>query len=200
MSSYQRQNLAIVVGFAAAVALLVTGLLALRGWRTRARGPIVSYGRQAAVPIRPPPSTFPANTHKPDVREGVGSGSIELGSFSPGRDLVYVDDSRVWWESDHDDADEEDDHSVHRSLEPPLRRLIELVAARGATLKVQDTYRPSGIHNSKSLHKEGRALDVTCDELSLEDLAKLCWSAGFDWVYHETRGSGGAHVHCSVKR
>jgi hypothetical protein len=118
--------------------------------------------------------------------------------FSPGRDLTFIDDARVWWESDNDDGDNEDDHSIHKSLEIPLRRVIELVAARGATLKVQDAYRPAGIHNPRSLHKEGRAVDLTCDDMPLEDLAKLCWAAGFDWVYYETRG--GAHIHCSVKR
>ncbi|MFC1452487.1 hypothetical protein ACFLSJ_03985 [Verrucomicrobiota bacterium] len=112
---------------------------------------------------------------------------------------MYIDDPRVWWESDNDDKDTEDDHSIHRSLEAPLRRLIELVHERGGALEVQDAYRAGGVHNPRSLHKEGRALDVTCDEMSLEDLAKLCWAAGFDWVYHEDRGTG-PHVHCSVRR
>ncbi len=65
---------------------------------------------------------------------------------------------------------------------------------------MQDAYRPGGIHNPTSLHKEGRAIDITCKELSLEKLAKLCWAAGFDWVYHEVKAKLGAHVHCSVKR
>jgi D-alanyl-D-alanine dipeptidase len=83
----------------------------------------------------------------------------------------------------------------------PLARLIEMISARDATLKVQDAYRPGGkVHGSKSLHKEGRGIDLTCEEMSLEELARICWAAGFDWVYHEASAKGGAHVHCSVKR
>ena len=120
-------------------------------------------------------------------------------SFSPGRDLVHIEDTRVWWESDNDAGDDEDDHTIHRSMEAPLKALIELVSQRGATLKVQDTYRPSGVHNSRSLHKEGRAIDLTAKDMSLEELAKLCWVAGFDWVYYEAKAGSGSHVHCSVK-
>jgi hypothetical protein len=105
----------------------------------------------------------------------------------------------VWWESDNDVNDCEDDHSVHKSLAGPLSNLVELVSRQGGVLKIQDAYRAHGVHNPRSLHKEGRAVDVTCDEFPLEKLAKLCWSAGFDWVYYED-GPGGAHIHCSVKR
>ena len=51
-----------------------------------------------------------------------------------------------------------------------------------------------------SLHKEGRAIDVTCDQMPLEELAKLCWISGFDWVYYEARKGKGPHIHCSVRR
>jgi len=152
------------------------------------------------APTRAIPDAFPSNTHRPNVKESIASGAIDLGTFSAGRDLMYIDDARVWWESDNDTNDTEDDHTIHASLELPLRRLIELVTERGGTLKVQDCFRASGVHNKRSLHKEGRAIDLTCDELGLETLARLCWAAGFDWVYHERRSRGGAHVHCSVKR
>ena len=153
-----------------------------------------------APPLREKPKRFPANTHRPGTGEGATSGSVDLGTFSAGRDLVHVDDPRVWWESDHDTNDTECDHSMHAAVEAPLRRLIELVDAAGGTLEVHDAYRAAGIHNPRSLHKEGRAVDLTCDELGLEELAKLCWVAGFDWVYHEAGAKGGAHVHCSVRR
>lgn len=150
-------------------------------------------------PIRRLPEKFPSKTHLPERNEGTVSGSIDLPTFAPDRDLTSVDDQRVWWESDNDDeSDDEDDHIVHRSLEQPLLRLIELVCQEGGTLEVHDAYRATGIHNTKSLHKEGRAVDVTCDDFPLEKLAKLCWAAGFDWVYYEV--NGGAHVHCSVRR
>jgi hypothetical protein len=151
------------------------------------------------LPVRPVPERFRANTHRPTISEGIASGSRQVDLFSAGRDLIYVDDDRVFWESDNDKNDDECDHSVHAAMEAPLRLIIELVNAEGGTLEVHDAYRASGIHNPKSLHKEGRAIDLTCDELGLEKLACLCWAAGFDWVYYEAAAKGGAHVHCSVK-
>ncbi|MCK5528041.1 MAG: hypothetical protein KAI74_00045 [Kiritimatiellae bacterium] len=150
--------------------------------------------------LRDKPKRFKPNTYKPNIKEQAASGSIDLATFSPGQSLVFVDDPRAWWESDNDRNDIEDDHSMHIAMEAPLRRLIDLVSERNATLKIQDSYRPAGVHNKKSLHKEGRAIDLTCDKLGLEELAKLCWMAGFDWIFYEANSRGGAHVHCSVKR
>lgn len=155
---------------------------------------------EVSLTVREIPKDFPANTHMPSTGEGATSGSIDLGTFSAGRDLTYFDDARVWWESDNDTNDTECDHSIHRALVAPLRRLIELVSQAGGTLEVHDAYRPSGIHAARSLHLEGRAIDVTCDELGLKELAKLCWAAGFDWVFYESKAKGGAHVHVSVRR
>ncbi len=150
-------------------------------------------------PVREIPSRFPARKKMPARGEGATSRSIDQVSFNAKTDLVLVDDDRVWWESDNDKGDTENDHQVHRALETPLRRLIELVHAEGGTLKVQDSYRDQGIHSTRSLHKQGRAVDLTCDELGLERLAKLTWAAGFDWVYYEAPRKGGHHVHASVK-
>ena len=171
--------------------------------------------------VRPFPEKFPRRSNMPDIKESEACGAISNSTFSPGRDLVYVDDPRVWWESDFDgEADDEDDHSMHRAIEPAFRRLVELVAMSNATLRVQEAYRPSSIHSTLSLHKEGRALDLTCpdldpsvpktdprdgkqvlpSQLSLEILAKLCWAAGFDWVYYEVPRNSGAHLHVSVRR
>ena len=192
--------------------VLLAHLLLLLGWacrrpRTPAAGPPPEPAAAAgtAATNAPPPRTLPARfspgTTMPDVSENEASGAIHMPAFSPGRDLVYVDDPRVWWESDKDGGgDDECDHSVHKSLEPPLKRLIEAVAARGATLKVQDSFRPTGIHNTRSLHREGRAIDLTCEGLTLEELAKLCWMAGFDWVFYEHPKGGGDHIHASVRR
>ena len=171
--------------------------------------------------LRPFPATFPRRSCMPDMREAEACGSISNSLFSPGRDLVFVDDSRVWWESEFDgDTDDECDHTMHRGIEAPFRRLVELVCASNATLRVQECYRPTGIHSGASLHKEGRALDLTCPDLdpsvpktsptnpdqvlptplSLEILAKLCWAAGFDWVYYEVPRNSGAHLHVSMRR
>ena len=171
--------------------------------------------------VRPFPEKFPRRSNMPDIKESEACGAISNSTFSPGRDLVYVDDPRVWWESDFDgETDDEDDHSMHRAMEPAFRRLVELVAMSNATLRVQEAYRPSSIHSTLSLHKEGRALDLTCpdldpsvpktdprdgkqvlpSQLSLEILAKPCWAAGFDWVYYEVPKNSGAHLHVSVRR
>ncbi len=150
-------------------------------------------------PVRPEPRRFKARSHLPRVNERIASGAVNPKVFLPKYDLIRIDDNRVWWESDHDRNDTEDDHVVHRALEIPLRRLIELTSRQGGTLKIQDTYRPEGIHARRSLHREGRAADLTCDELGLEKLAKLCWAAGFDWVYFEAPKRGGTHVHVSVR-
>ena len=151
------------------------------------------------LPVREIPERFRADTHRPNSPEAKISGGRVPEQFSPGRDLTYIDDTRVFWESDNDTNDDECDHSMHKAMEQPLRLLIELVHAADGTLEVHDSYRASGIHNARSLHKEGRAIDLTCDELGLEELSKLCWAAGFDWVYHEASSRGGAHVHSSVR-
>lgn len=173
------------------------------------------------VPVRPFPARFPKGSHMPDIKEAEASGAISNSVFSPGRDLVYVEDPHVWWESDFDgETDDEDDHSMHRCIEPAFRRLVAMLAASNATLRVQEAYRPSTIHASTSLHKEGRALDLTCPDLdpscertdpsvgtqirptplSLEILAKMCWAAGFDWVYYEVPKNSGPHLHVSSSR
>ncbi len=156
--------------------------------------------KEEVYKLRDKPTRFKPNTYMPKLKESKASGAIDLSTFSPGKSLVFVDDSRAWWESDHDKNDTEDDHSMYITMEAPLRRLIDLISEQNAILKIQDTYRASGIHNPHSLHKEGRAIDLTCDKLGLEELAKLCWMVGFDWVYYEAKAKGGAHVHCSVKR
>lgn len=146
------------------------------------------------------PRRFPRNTHMPPIRESLASGAIDLATFNPTQDVVRFDDGLVWFESDYDKVREEDDHMVHRSVVAPLKRVIRLVEGNGGKLKIHEAYRCTGVHKTRSLHREGRALDLTCEKLSLSELAKLCWIAGFDWVYYEAPKGGGEHVHCSVKR
>ena len=126
------------------------------------------------------------------------SGAIADVPFSASRDLIRVEDPRVWWESENDDAtgDDEDDHLMHWAMEEPFRRLVELVETEGGQLKVQDSYRAVKVHGIKSLHKQGRGIDLTAFDISLGRLSALCWAAGFDWVYLEK--AGGLHVHASV--
>lgn len=165
-------------------------------------------------PVRPAPAKFPRNSKMPNKRERDVCGEIVNGKFSPGRDLIFVTDSRVWWESDYDGvSDDECDHSMHRAMEIPFRRLVNLVEAQTKLqLRVQEVYRPEGIHSEKSLHKEGRAIDMTLgykngEKLktaaemneAYEQLCKLAWQAGFDWVFYEYGSGSGPHVHASIK-
>ncbi len=155
--------------------------------------------RDLHEPVRDEPRNFRARTTLPAIKEEIASGGPSPRFFYPAKDLIRIEDARVWWESDNDKNDTEDDHVFHRAMEEPMRRLIELVVRAGGSLEVHDAYRPEGIHAPKSLHREGRAVDITCDDLGLEKLAKLAWAAGFDWVYFEVPRNGGAHVHASVK-
>ena len=205
-----------------AVHLVLAAVSLVRGCggkppRPERQGPSES-GPGFFSPVREAPASFPRNSKMPGPSERDASGGIDLDSFSAARDLVYVDDPRCWWESDNDAAenDVECDHSMHAAMELPFRRLVNLVAAAEGTnsqLRVQEAYRPSGIHSARSLHCEGRALDVTLGRpgardsfrgaegaAALERLAKLCWQAGFDWVYFEQANGTGPHVHASVRR
>ena len=156
------------------------------------------------LPVRPMPERFRRDTSLPGPREINCSDPIDMETFSAGRDLVYVDDPRVYWESDNDskEMDVECDHTFNRAAEEPFRRLLNLLLKHhpGSTLEVQEAFRPTGIHVQRSLHREGRALDLTCDQIPLEELAKLCWAAGFDWVLYEHKKGTGPHIHASVKR
>lgn len=159
--------------------------------RTATREPI-----DFTLPAREIPPDFKKNAKRPAIGEGAASWSIDKLKFDPATDLVWVDDARVWWESDNDQGDTEEDHLMHWAMEEPFRRLVELVHAEGGRLKVQDIYRAEGVHAMNSLHKQGRGIDLTDFNLPLSRLAALAWAAGFDWVYYELKG--GAHVHASV--
>ena len=155
-------------------------------------------------PVRDAPASFPPDSNMPRGKEIYASGPIDLATFDPKRDLIRFEDARVWFESDHDNTDDdEDDHLIHRAMEVPLKRLVNLLDKKGGKLKIQDTYRhaeSNRIHMVTSLHCEGRAIDLTCENASLSDLAKLCWQAGFDFVLYEVPRKSGVHLHCSVKR
>jgi hypothetical protein len=155
-------------------------------------------GRPLDEPVRAAPARFPADSSLPDGKELLASGPVDPAHFSPGRDLLRFEDPRVWFESDQGGY-EDDDHTMHRCLKDPLCRLVTLAQQRHAQIRVYDAYRPAGIHRTNSLHREGRALDLAADGLSLEDLAKLCWQSGFDWVFYENAAKSGAHIHCSAR-
>ena len=155
-------------------------------------------------PVRPAPASFPRDSNMPQGREVYASGPIDLTTFNPEKDLTRFEDKRVWFDSDNKANPVEDDHTIHRAMQVPLKRLVNLLEKKGGKLKVHDAYRPADkntIHAPNSLHCEGRAIDLTGEDISLSELAKLAWQAGFDFVLYEKPGrSGGEHLHCSVKR
>ena len=207
------------VAIAAAIAFSVVGLLLILsiegcrdGFPWKGKWPKRATEQQEAKgpppdlfnPVRPAPASFPPNSNMPTGKEANTSGAIDLESFAPEKELIRFDDPRVCFESDQDTNDTEDDHQIHRAIEIPLKRLVNLIEKRGGKLKVQEAYREASdkrkIHLETSLHREGRALDLTSEVLGLGDLAKLCWQAGFDFVLYEVPSNGGRHIHCSVKR
>ena len=154
-------------------------------------------------PVREAPASFPPDSNLPRGKESNASGPIDLDHFSPTNDLVRFEDKRVWFESDHDKVADEDDHMIHRALEVPLKRLVNLMEKKRGALKLHEGYRAAEknkIHLDTSLHCEGRAVDLTSDNMNLSEVAKLAWQAGFDFVLYEKPKKSGVHLHCSVKR
>jgi hypothetical protein len=193
---------AVAVAFVATVVAALIFILPNSACR-RLVVPVDAVGAsgKANTPVaRTLPRRFPRNTNLPSGKESLTSGPIDLATFNPTQDLVRFQSLTVWFESDFDKAPEENDHLVHRSIVAPLERLVRLVNSNGGRLKIHEAYRCTGVHKARSLHREGRALDLTCEKLSLSELAKLCWVAGFDWVLYEDPKGGGDHIHCSVRR
>lgn len=154
-------------------------------------------------PVRKAPASFPPDSNLPRGKETYASGPIDLDRFNPTNELVRFEDKRVWFESDYDKEPDEDDHMIHRAVEVPLKRLVNLAEKKRGTIKIHEAYRAAEknkIHLVTSLHCEGRALDVTSETMSLTELAKLAWQAGFDFVLYEKPKKSGVHLHCSVKR
>ena len=177
--------------------LLICLCVELRGKRP----PVAKEGEEAKAveekklpppdlhnPVREAPASFPPDSNRPRGKEIFASGPIDLDTFNPTNDLVRFEDSRVWFESDHDKVVEEDDHEIHRAMEVPLKRLVNLTEKKRGTVKIHEAYRAvekNKIHLTSSLHCEGRAVDLTSDNMNLTELAKLAWQSGFDCVLYE---------------
>lgn len=155
-------------------------------------------------PVRPAPASFPPASNMPRGKESKHSGAIDLKTFRPDRDLVRFEDARVLFANDSDNKGDKAGQLIHIAVETPLKRLVNLVEKRGGKLKLHAGYcaadQKKTIYLENSLHREGRAVSLTSAGMSLSELAKLCWQAGFDFVLYEVPADGKGHLHCSVKR
>lgn len=151
-------------------------------------------------PVREAPAVFPPASNLPPGREIFASGPIDLATFNPTNDLVKFSDRRVAMPTAS--ANREAGLLIHRAMEPPLRRLINLVGAAGGRLEIVEAYRPvERGARATSLHHEGRAVALTAEQLERgETLAKLAWQAGFDFVLHGVSQDAKPKVHASVRR
>lgn len=157
-------------------------------------------------PVRELPRPFRNGQRMPVPKEGNASMLMDDVDFDPKTDLIFMDDPDVWWESDNVKNGEENDHLFHYAMEGPMRRLIHMVKERGAMLRVTEAYSLENFHHAKSLHKQGRAVDITWMQrepylkdktkrtLPLGELGRLAWAAGFTWVYFEKD-----HIHASIR-
>ena len=89
-----------------------------------------------------------------------------------------------------------------------MEKLNRLAAAvktkwgvKGVKLRVINAYDIDDVkrrHGPKSLHHEGRAVDLTTSDRDRDknpDLGRMAYDAGFDWVLYASK----SYIHASVK-
>jgi hypothetical protein len=95
----------------------------------------------------------------------------------------------------------EDDKRMTKGLKAKLDSLATAVKTEWPErkLRVTEAWSDSSVHAAQSLHREGRAADLTADDkdqLKLGRLARLAVDSGFGWVFYEDD----KHVHASVAK
>jgi hypothetical protein len=129
-------------------------------------------------------------------RVGAISGAVDRGTV-PFHRLVRCDARNIVFK---DEEGTGADRLMTPRLEARLQRLASLVSREwpGVQLRVTEAWDENREHGERSVHYEGRAVDLTTSDLDntrLARLAGLALSAGFEWVAHEP-----THVHASVSR
>jgi hypothetical protein len=164
-------------------------------------GLLGSTGGASTAPASAGVSTLTLNQKVPNKSEaatvGAISGKIVRGTteFSnlvtnSNADIVFKDEEKTGA-----------DKLMTQSLSDKLDALAVKVKAEwpGKKLRVTEAWDEGNEHGASSTHYEGRAADITVDDMDsgkLGRLAQLAVDAGFDWVFYENS----QHVHVSVKK
>jgi hypothetical protein len=141
----------------------------------------------------------PNVSEKDPVASGPFHGAILRGT-SHFSQLVENKNTKVVFKNEEGDGSD-------RLMTHELKSRIDLLAdsvqsewGSAVKLRVTEAWDDRGEHSSsRSLHYEGRAVDLTTSDLDRSKLARLgrlAVEAGFNWVYYENL----LHIHASVRR
>lgn len=168
--------------------------LALCGCHDADDSPSLSRGREAARDV------FRVGDYAPGRPEIEVVGGVDKPIRRRSKDyarLVECDhDAIVFKDEEKNGADRRMTRRTHERLHA-LARLVDREWP-GKKPRVTEAWDEDIEHGDKSVHYEGRALDLTVsdvDSSKLGRLSALARDAGFDWVYFEDA----THVHVSTR-
>jgi hypothetical protein len=176
------------------IPLCVPFLVLFAGCRDAGDAPTLSRGREAPRDVFRVGDYAPA---RPEI-EVVGGADkpIRRRSRDYARLVECRHDSVVFKDEEKNGADRRMSRRAHERLHA-LARLVEREWP-GKKPRVTEAWDEETEHGDRSLHYEGRALDITVSDLDTSKLGRLsalARAAGFDWVYFEDA----THVHVSTR-